>query len=478
MTRHRTRLPRRVAVLGAGAVIALGLAFPRTTRSLPEGIPCAPEPTDMRITYGDAITCALESTGDSDVFRFLGTAGETVMLFTGGSARPCLEVTAPGGKQQTACSFGNFSERLDLTLVETGTYTVRITGVFDSTYTVVLERVSPPSRDRIPIQYGATLDGDLDPEYDFDLFVFRGGAGDSITIEANGNVRPCIELVTPDDSRQVACDFGAFSQRIDRVLTQEGTYAVLYSGVFTGAYTLSLQCLVGPCVPTPAACLTNAECDDGNACTADACSPGEPSADAIGCIHAAVPASACDDADACTVDSCEPVAGCTHVRDAGCTGGDPASQCSGLPDFTSCGTPVGSCRLACRGDRCASELVCEQTTATTTPRRRPTIAVSCEGSGGDTEEFCAAQGFVEVPGRQPRPLSPASVSARLVKVTKKLRRRIDPVTKTISFELRLNGYGKRLLKRARKRRERLVVTLQIVLETPPQTSAVLRDVAL
>jgi hypothetical protein len=46
-------------------------------------------------------------------------------------------------------------------------------------------------------------------------------------------------------------------------------------------------------------------CDDGNPCTIDSCSPE-------GCVHAPVN---CDDGNPCTVDSCGPN-GCVHVPDA------------------------------------------------------------------------------------------------------------------------------------------------------------------
>ena len=48
-------------------------------------------------------------------------------------------------------------------------------------------------------------------------------------------------------------------------------------------------------------------CDDGNPCTVDSCSPE-------GCVHAPVN---CDDGNPCTVDSCGPN-GCEHVPDAKC----------------------------------------------------------------------------------------------------------------------------------------------------------------
>ena len=56
----------------------LCVAPSRTAYAAPEAVPCAPERTDMTISYGDVVTCELEADVDSDLFRFLGTAGERV----------------------------------------------------------------------------------------------------------------------------------------------------------------------------------------------------------------------------------------------------------------------------------------------------------------------------------------------------------------------------------------------------------------
>jgi hypothetical protein len=62
--------------------------------------------------------------------------------------------------------------------------------------------------------------------------------------------------------------------------------------------------------------LTNgcpASCDDGNACTIDACDP------TIGCTHTQL---ICDDSNACTKDTCDPVLGCVFTP-INCDDGDP-----------------------------------------------------------------------------------------------------------------------------------------------------------
>ncbi len=62
---------------------------------------------------------------------------------------------------------------------------------------------------------------------------------------------------------------------------------------------VTLTCLVGCPVP-PVPCETDMDCNDGNACTGDACVGGI-------CVHTDV---VCEDGDLCTTDSCDPDTGC------------------------------------------------------------------------------------------------------------------------------------------------------------------------
>lgn len=80
---------------------------------------------------------------------------------------------------------------------------------------------------------------------------------------------------------------------------------------------------------TVPSCGSDAECDDGDACTDDVC--------AGSCVHTAV---TCDDGDVCTVDACDPGAGCVF---------------SLAPDGTAC-DDGDACTAsdACVGGACAS----------------------------------------------------------------------------------------------------------------------------
>jgi hypothetical protein len=63
-----------------------------------------------------------------------------------------------------------------------------------------------------------------------------------------------------------------------------------------------------------------ADCDDGNPCTFDSCTPN-------GCVHKPVN---CDDGDPCTVDSCSSN-GCVH-EPVNCDDGDPCTADSCTSD--------------------------------------------------------------------------------------------------------------------------------------------------
>jgi hypothetical protein len=169
--------------------------------------------------------------------------------------RPCLELIAPNNSRTIACN-NAFSNFIDLTLTQSGTYVILMSDWFSTStgnYALSVERLRPPSPTAQPLAYGSTQSGDINPIGDIDLFVFPGVVSTTVRIQAtwqSGALRPCIELIAPDNTRTSACS-NAFSNTIDAAVTQSGTYAVLVTDWFStsaGNYTLTLQCLVGKCV--------------------------------------------------------------------------------------------------------------------------------------------------------------------------------------------------------------------------------------
>jgi hypothetical protein len=253
---------RNVLLIG-WLVVALTLFLPAISKAEIEGTPCDPEPTDMNISYGDLITCSIDPVGDSDTFRFFGTVDEVIVLKAArqsGSILPCIELIAPDNSRQIAC-ISSLTNRIDTTLDQTGTFTILlkdVSGVAEGEYALALERLIPHSSNAELIQYGETLVDEINPVGDLDLFFFEGAEGDTVAAIAtrqSGSILPCIELIAPDNSRQIACT-SSLTNRIDTTLDQTGIFRILYtdvSGVAEGEYALALQCLIG-CVVLPPIC--------------------------------------------------------------------------------------------------------------------------------------------------------------------------------------------------------------------------------
>ena len=110
------------------------------------------------------------------------------------------------------------------------------------------------------------------------------------------------------------------------------------------------------------------DCDDGNACTTDAC-------DAIaGCGHAAV---SCDDGNGCTDDSCDPAVQCVRTNNsAPC---DDHDACT-LTDACEAGACVGSAVVACQdSDACTAD-ICD-----------PAVRCVATTANFDTSDFSAGR---------------------------------------------------------------------------------------
>src|SRR5215831_4677494 len=84
-------------------------------------------------------------------------------------------------------------------------------------------------------------------------------------------------------------------------------------------------------------------CDDGNACTTDACDP-----DLLQCVHTPVD---CNDNNPCTVDSCDPASGCQHAPG---------------PDGTACNDgSAQTCNDHCQAGSCVGGYSCDDGNACT-----------------------------------------------------------------------------------------------------------------
>ncbi len=121
-----------------------------------------------------------------------------------------------------------------------------------------------------------------------------------------------------------------------------------------------IACTLDACEPTTGCAITpdDSECDDGVACSTGTCVTGQ------GCKQSAA-TGACDDGDPCTMnDQCSPIG------------------CNGAPDVVTCGCEDdGDCITKDDGDACTGMLVCNNGTC----KLDPTTVVVCPPDGYQCE---------------------------------------------------------------------------------------------
>ena len=169
-------------------------------------------------------------------------------------------------------------------------------------------------------------------------------------------------------------------------------------------------CLAAECDPTTGCVVidVSATCDDGDACTEDACSP------IIGCWSVPSVLESCDDGDPCTLDGCHPFVGCTWEPigcedsdlctldwcDAGkCLHADSSADCDdgdactldGCDPETGCYSSPVECPDD--GDPCTTEY-CDPTMGCSATPTLCDDGDACTVDGCDPETGCAHGGLL------------------------------------------------------------------------------------
>jgi hypothetical protein len=237
------------------------LAVPAPGEAVSEPRQCQPEPiVSEAINYGDLINCDIGAAGDIDGFRFMGSPNDRIVILaiqTGGMVRPCLELYDPSGDLVVGACSTDSQNRIDFSLKAAGMHTIFVrdrNNTVTGTYHLNLARVAPLPRFGLALRYGEALAGQtIDTAGDLKFFVFGGGKNSRVslqTVGTLGSVRPCIELYAPDGTLVAGACSTSTQNRIDPVLTQDGTHTVLVrdrNNSVTGTFTVTLQCIVGTC---------------------------------------------------------------------------------------------------------------------------------------------------------------------------------------------------------------------------------------
>ncbi|MEA3413808.1 MAG: hypothetical protein U9R74_20095 [Pseudomonadota bacterium] len=244
----------------AKGLLASMLVFPLGhAQAAVEGRPCAADPGNAPVQYGDLITCKIEVVGETDVFRFMGTSGEHILVQaarqTDEKGTPCVRLLRPDGTQmRSRCA--SFGVQHHVRLDQSGKHAMIVSErLNDGTlgYILVLDRVAPTSPTSTAVNPGVIVSDMIAPNGDIDLFSFQGQAGDTASIQVTRQTdeagTPCAKLFGPDGT-QLRSRCASFGVRYDIQLDQSGEYTIAVSERLNDGelnYRLEYQCSAGVC---------------------------------------------------------------------------------------------------------------------------------------------------------------------------------------------------------------------------------------
>ncbi len=113
--------------------ISMSMSYPVLSRAADVDTPCALNPINTTVVYGNIILCSISQIAESDVFLFRGTAGEVIQItlvdldLSSYYRRPVAQVfdpTTPIPVLLGTLEPNGAGVSLQLTLTKTGTYRV------------------------------------------------------------------------------------------------------------------------------------------------------------------------------------------------------------------------------------------------------------------------------------------------------------------------------------------------------------------
>lgn len=254
-----------------------------------EAKPCAPEPTDQVIAYGDVLTgtdCVISPIADRDFYNFNAGLNETVrVVATPWRYYPynqalCWDIYDPTpALVKSECSGAALV--FEAPLPKPGTYRIIL---YESgndqtlSYNLSLTRVFPFPSDAAALQYSQVLSDVVDPAADVDTFVFGGTKDATISLVATPfryypyNQALCIELYDPGwapvndttGNPVAVCSGDSIAKDIKLLKTGNYSLVVTESGHDqTLSYNLGLHCQFGTCDPKLPVCEVEATYNAG-----------------------------------------------------------------------------------------------------------------------------------------------------------------------------------------------------------------------
>lgn len=203
----------------------------------------------MTIAYGSLIRCDIDIVGDTDIFRFGASSGETVVAQVTmlGSAEARLELFDPDGIL-VDFDTGFTEAQVRVSLTKSGSYSLLVEERDDdetSEYNLALERISPPTPGSPRVVFGSESSAKIEARGDLDLYHFEAALGEAVAVQSTmlGSAESRIEVFDPDGFL-LAFDTGFTAARVDSMIEKTGVHSLLIKerdDDETDSFTLALE---------------------------------------------------------------------------------------------------------------------------------------------------------------------------------------------------------------------------------------------
>ncbi|MCA9213548.1 MAG: Ig-like domain-containing protein [Planctomycetales bacterium] len=200
-----------------------------------------PAPVATPINLDAPVSDSIVVRGEVDLYTFSGSAGQNVFFdyVSGPSAATFFAtLTAPSG----ANVFGGFIADHDVTLSETGTYTLTIDGWEHRTDSYTFEVVSVANPAIATVALGDVVNGDISNRGELDLYEFDLVAGQQFFPDVQtGGVADFVWNIVDPTGTTLLSDLWR-DQSAEFTATATGTYTMTVDGLedHTGPYTVQL----------------------------------------------------------------------------------------------------------------------------------------------------------------------------------------------------------------------------------------------
>ncbi len=317
----------------------------------------ASDPDDDPITY--RLSTATEASGSSTGFHQPGPPDATNAATVSNAGVYTWNTTGAnlGGPGTTYYSTQVSVEDRD------GSNNVKSKIAVDFLIQLVNQAGVPPVFDHPPTpQCGSSIVVDPGAPVTFTVQASDVDFGQTVTLNAVG--MPSGAILTPGLPTTANPVSSVFSWN-----TAGGDAGTTHIVSFTATDSASLQ---ASCSLTLVVnqCQSNSDCDDNSLCTTDTCDPGNPNANAGGCVSANVVCDACQ--------TCNPALGCT------------GAVCTPIFTLTSTATPTltPTPTVTATGTQPPTSTVTDTPTMTNTPTRTNTPVPFCGDGNIDFGESC------------------------------------------------------------------------------------------